>query len=501
MATGTAGYSLGSLVETTLAASLTLRGAVVDSLICDGVLPACQQSDFGHLVSEFPATGRQPRCDRCFSRGSACVQPLGLDVFTYGSLLDDETMDWARDVAASVPMSGIPAFDMDGLRLGEHALAGALRYFARGDLAGEPGAEPVLRRYLHASILTARVVQRLLDRRRYDVVCFHHGIYVPQGIVGEVCRSRGVRVVNWNPAYRANSFIFSHGDSYHHTMIDEPVSTWEQLELTPAVRARIEGYLEGRRTGREDWIWFHPEPAELGPGLLQAIGADPGRPVFALLTSVVWDARLHYGSNAFDTMIDWLVDTVEYFRTRPALQLVIRVHPAEVSGSVPSRQTVQQELAARYTTLPTNVFVIGPESPLSTYELIEASRAALIYNTKTGIEIAARGVPVVVAGEAWIRNKGFSMDAVSAESYHRLLDEAVDAPRLSAALRDRALRYAWHFFFRRMIQLPFIQADGRKRFFLAAPDLGALAPGRHGGLDCICDGILTGSPFVVDPAV
>ena len=500
MATGTGGYPLGSLVESALAVALTERGAVVETLLCDGVLPACQQSDFGDLHGGAQAAvGTQPRCEKCASTGRACVEPLGIKMVTYGQLLPEKVQLWAEQLSAGLSLSDIPGFELEGLRLGEHAYAGTLRYFARGDLVGEPSAEAVLRRYFKAALLTARAVQRLFDKRHYDVVCFHHGIYVPQGVVGEVCRSRGVRVVNWNPAYRANSFVFSHGDSYHHTMITEPVSTWETLELTPAVRTRIETYLQSRRTGREDWIWFHPEPVELGKGLLAAIGADPSRPVFALLTSVIWDARLHYSSNAFASMVEWIVDTVEYFLLHPDRQLVIRIHPAELTGSIPSRQTVRAELSARFPVLPANVFVIGPESPLSTYDLIELSQAALIYNTKTGIEIATRGVPVVVAGEAWIRNKGFSMDASSPREYRELLDRAATVPRLTPELRDRALRYAYHFFFRRMIPLPFVTRDARGQFRLSVSGVDQLLPGRHVGLDRICDGILSGASFVFNP--
>ena len=36
-------------------------------------------------------------------------------------------------------------------------------------------------------------------------------------------------------------------------------------------------------------------------------------------------------------MLEWLVQTCEYFATRPDLQLLIRVHPAEISGFPPSR--------------------------------------------------------------------------------------------------------------------------------------------------------------------
>ena len=61
------------------------------------------------------------------------------------------------------------------------------------------------------------------------------------------------------------------------------------------------------------------------------------------------------------------------------------------------------ELRAAFPQLPKNVFIIPPESKLSTYAAMFACDSVLIYGTKAGVELTSFGVPVVVAGEAWIR--------------------------------------------------------------------------------------------------
>jgi hypothetical protein len=103
---------------------------------------------------------------------------------------------------------------------------------------------------------------------------------------------------------------------------------------------------------------------------------------------------------------------------------------------------------------------------------------------------------VVVAGEAWIRGKGFALEATSPADYFAILESLPLPRRLDAATQERALRYAYHFFFRRMIPLPFIR-ETEKLTFMA--DIGSdddLAPGNYPGLDVICDGILEGTPFI-----
>jgi len=500
LATSVGGFVPGAAIEGLLAAALTVRGAECHALLCDADLPACLECDrrLFPRIGALPRHGPQLRlCRTCFEPAARMYRDLDVTLHRYGELVDPAERDEARRLARNLRPDEIAGFRLDDLAVGEHAMAGALRFFARGDLNGEPAGEAVLRRYLEAAILTARAVGRLCRRTRYDVAVFHHGIYVPQGIVGEVARRHGVRVVNWNAAYRKKCFIFSHGQTYHHTLMTEPQSVWENLEWTPEIERRLLDYLRSRWEGTQDWIWFHERPRTNVSAIVRELGLDPARPLIGLLTNVVWDAQLHYPANAFPNMLDWIVRTVEYFRSRPELQLVIRVHPAEVRGSVPSRQRVVEELRRHVPALPPNVFVIPPDSRISTYAIMAECDAALIYGTKTGVELTSVGIPVVVAGEAWIRNKGLTRDASSAAHYFQLLDELPYGVRMDAPTVERARKYAYHFFFRRMIPIAATQpARGWPPFRITTDGPDAVAPGQDPGLDVICQGILEGSPFV-----
>jgi hypothetical protein len=146
------------------------------------------------------------------------------------------------------------------------------------------------------------------------------------------------------------------------------------------------------------------------------------------------------------------------------------------------------------------VRIIGPDRPVNSYALADLSNAALIFATKMGVELSARGLPVIVAGEAWIRNKGVALEAASREDYFALL-ERLPLARLSPEQTERALRYAHHFFFRRMIPLANVaQRAGWPPYEIASTEYDALRPGADSGLDLICNGILTGAPFVFDGA-
>lgn len=503
IATSVGSNMAATTLEGALAAALTLRGHRVSLLLCDGALCACMACQRDWHNRRFSAGSALARayCRGCFKPALASYSGLGLPVLRYSSYLDATERQHARDQAAAIPLAHIPSLRQNGIAVGEHALAGALRFFARGELPtaadGEQAGEAVLRQFLQAALTTAQAMQNLLDREGVDRAAFNHGIYVPQGVIGEVLRARKVPQVNWTATYRRQTCVFSKGDTYHKTMLTDPPEHWAGTVWTPAREKRLARYLTSRRHGTGDWIWFFDKPSFDADAALRELGIDPAKPCDGLLTSVMWDAVLHYESNAFPSMIDWILATVRHYAEHPERQLLIRVHPAEVRGSLPSRQRVDTELAKRYGPLPSNVILVAPEHPISTYALMDRCSRVLIYNTKMGVELSAAGKQVVVAGEAWIRGKGFSIDVNSPQEYARALaTTAADLP-LSPEAHLLAKKYADHFFFQRMVELPMLEpTGGDPQFRLGIGSVLELGPWRSANLDAVCRGIVSDKPIL-----
>ncbi len=500
MATAIGSYAHAVTLESALAAALTFRGAEVHALLCDGSMTACAECE----ASLYPNIERFVRhgpsrdlCRDCLKPAERVYRQLGITVHKYGDWLTADDRANARRIAQGVTMEEVRTFSVDGLALGEHAYAGALRFFATGSLDGEPQGEAIVKRYLESALLTAYATRRLLRSLRFTSTVVTHGIYVPWGIVAEVSRQEHVHVSTWNVAYRKRRFIFSHDDTYHHTLLSEPREHWENLQLSANQEAELMDYLGSRREGLFDWIVFHRPNRQEPQAIARQVGLDVNKPIIGLLTNVSWDAQLHYPANAFPSMLEWLVQTCQYFATRPELQLLIRVHPAEISGFPPSRQPILHELRRRIPQLAPNIHIVPPESGLSTYGLMSLCNAAIIYGTKMGVELSSVGIPVIVAGEAWVRNKGITYDASSRDEYFSILNQLPFAEGLGPAQLARARRYAYHFFFNRMIPLPFIEPKaGYPIYRLELNRLQQLLPG-DSGLDTICNGILGRTPFVL----
>jgi len=504
IATSVGGLLPMSLPESLLAVALTLRGANVHILLCDQALPACLHVQKLEIPETILENYQLPtvKCKDCFKAGRRFYEPLGLKIHLYSELLDATDKAKAQAIAADIPIADIPNYTLNNWQIGEHAYAGTLRYFARGNLSNEPHSDIIMRRYFEGALLTAWATSNLLKQNQFQVACFNHGIYLPHGIIGEVCRQpeEGVKplsVINWNVAYRKKCFIFSHGDTYHHTMLSESVNSWIDLPWDEKSEEEIINYLQSRWSGSRDWIWFHENPDPEIEKIAENMGLDLQRPIIGMLTNVMWDAQLHYRANAFPNMLTWVLQTIEYFSKRPDLQLLIRIHPAEIRGTLPSRQPLLPEINKVWSQLPPNVFVIPPESPVSTYAAMLQCDSVIIYGTKTGVELTSFAVPVIVGGEAWIKGKGITLDPVTPEDYFATLDRLPLGEKLTGETLTRARKYAYHFFFRRMIPVQSIEpVAGKPPYKISIDNLTELLPSVDPGLDIICDGILSGYPFI-----
>jgi capsule polysaccharide modification protein KpsS len=230
-------------------------------------------------------------------------------------------------------------------------------------------------------------------------------------------------------------------------MVSEPTSNWDSLVLSSTEDSALDKYMSSRWRGENDWIKFSDTKVDRDKSFKDK--SD----FYLALTSVTWDAEIHYESRAFENMREWLVTTIEYFKVNSNQELVIRVHPAEITSPNKSRESMFSFVNSLDIERFPNITVIKPDSNVSTYNLIEKSRAVIVYNTKTGIEAAYRNKPVIVAGESWIRGKGIGWDANNPLDYIKILDLFKDSVAMSPIQSLKAKQYAYHFFFRRMIRV------------------------------------------------
>lgn len=460
------------VVDTVLARELQRQGAEVIVVLCDGVMPACHVSDRYAYAGALGAAGRNARqqrlCRACTGATEALRRDSGLRYATYS----EGIAHWR---------GGAPVDVADDVR------AGVIRFAASSHPAVmEHLPADVNQRYERAAGQALKAVEGLFDKYRPDTVIAHHGIYLPQGIVQRVARTRGTTFYSWHFGYRKSTLIFSRGDTYHRELTAPQPAAFE-APLTDGERSRISDYLSSRMSGGQDWIHFNRKP-------LPFDGKGANRGYFVCYTSVDWDAALHFPASVFSSQFDFLEKLVALFAQTPDKDLVIRIHPAEVTGFHPAALSAESFLRRR--PVPPNVRIISASDTTSSYDLARHCIASIVYNTKLGIELPPMGIPVIVAGDCWIRGKGFSYDVEGPGDLAAFVRQG-EALLVSAEQRERALQFAYYFYYRRCIDTPELTSAGPKFQISVCPEGIQKMRAVGGGITLIAELVRAGHNVVI----
>lgn len=494
LATGSGHDPRTQQVERLMATALVARGVEVHVLRCDGILPACgacRAESFGNVAGFVEHGPGASRCTPCFGAVQQAMRQSGARLHRFSDYLHPADVAAAEDIAATLPAQEMSRFEYAGLPVGGFAMAAATAFFDRPHLGNpslsrSPDDEGAERRYLAAAILTVTATARCLQGHEVDTIVSHHSTPLPQRLMLSVCRQQMRRIVGWWSAHRRDCIMLGER-GLNVQLAAEPAAAWEHIPLSASMGRQLDACLESRSSGTGDWLARGRVSMQDADASLVRLGINSRRPLIGLAPSLHWEATTDDPDAPFATGRELVFATIDYFAHRPELQLLVRIHPHQGGVS----RLAEALIAARYPVLPPNVTVVGGEDPVSTYAVMERCNAVVVSNSTLGLELAATGVPVIVAGDGWMGRKGFTMDAASPAAYVNLLNQLPLSARASSATVERARRCAYHFFFRHMLPLTHMSGESDHHM-----DIGGLPQEEQVSLDVVCDGILSGGSFL-----
>lgn len=296
----------------------------------------------------------------------------------------------------------------------------------------------------------------LLQSERPEVVLVPNGLVTELGIFYQVARHLDLMTVTYEFNDQREQIWLAQNDIVMRQNIDDLWAARGGHPLTAAEREKIAA-LEDARTGAKKYgkgtRFWQDVPAVGGEQLRATLGLD-SRPVVLLASNVLGDS-LTLGRNIFtSSMAEWIEKTVRCFAKRSDVQLVVRIHPGERLMKGPSMTgVIERALPKR----PEQIHVIGPLEKVNTYDIMKIASLGLAYTTTVGMEMAMRGVPVILAGQTHYRSRGFTFEPSTWDEYFSMLDMILADPpryRLSEEQVETAWNYAYRFFFDFPVSFP-----------------------------------------------
>ncbi|MCX6033550.1 MAG: hypothetical protein NTV38_01025 [Chloroflexi bacterium] len=310
------------------------------------------------------------------------------------------------------------------------------------------GDEPIYQLRRDRNLEAARRAYTYFRENRPDVVIVPNGMIQEYGIVYATARLLGIPAVTYEFGEQDRRIWL---DQNNLVMFHFTDRAWEKCcgrVLDKDQHDWLETFLEARQGVQLGGTFAHlyQKASRFGPESIRSTLGLDDRPVVLLPTNVLGDSAT-LGRTVFSqSMADWIERLVPYFATHPEIQWVVRIHPAETWTVGPS---VAEIIRKAMRELPEHVHLIGATEKINTYDLIEITDLALVYTTTAGMEIATRGIPVLVSGGAHYRKKGFTLDADTWDEYFDVLETALanlPGHRLTPEQVERAWNYAYFYF-------------------------------------------------------
>jgi hypothetical protein len=290
---------------------------------------------------------------------------------------------------------------------------------------------------------------RVLSNQRPDVVLIPNGAVFEFGAVYHTARYLEIPTVTYEfGEQRQRIWLANNAD----VMRQDTSDLWaarQHIGLTEEQLEQVRTLFASRQRAS---LWenfsrrWQGVPTQGGEQIKQTLQLNQ-RPVVLLATNVIGDS-LTLGRQVFsDSMTEWLERTLHFFAGQSNVQLVIRIHPGELITKGPSVADVVQRT---FDLIPEHIRLVPADAQVNTYDIIEIADLGLVYTTTVGMEMAMSGVPVLVIGNTHYRNKGFTLDPQSWESYFDTLKSVLQDPgkfSLTQAQVNKAWNYAYRFFF------------------------------------------------------
>lgn len=420
-----------------MAKAFSVRGFEVLVIVCDEYLPACE-------IKSCRTPSNINPCFQCNVNRLHLLGLFGLKTVTLSALFSQlkNPVEYGKQVMQD--------FGFDQAWLSTEIEDSVTRHFY-GAEGSYPEEDVLLIRQKHTdAAYMSLALGRLVLETYSPSICFNMmRNYSAWGPIFHFFESVGVAPITMtSTAFDFGSVRLNDSDLFRHKRTYERfLSQRANAELNDAERSALLTFLNNRRSGNDDLMkkWNYFDTSGIGYE-----GIDKSKKNVFLFTNVPWDIGLNEFAGPFDGVIDWVYQTIEYFKDNKEIDIWIKPHPAEVRSTSKSEQSVSSFIRQKFPKLPRNIHVIEPEKGINTYDLFNSIDLGVILTGTVGLEMALDGIPVVSAGINPCYGLGLLSEPNDIEGYFRAIELDGNVP----SEKNKLELFCYFYFIHQCFQWP-----------------------------------------------
>ena len=493
-------WGIHTIYEETIATACKARGASVEYLLCDGLLPECDQ----HWDSKEDSSRPPDLCQRCRLQSKANLDRLGFPYQWLGEFVSDEQKLAILAWAEAVPPAELRRAFWQDSPIGEWVLSSVISYFRQypPDIANSHVVD-VYRGFLMSGAIVATGLCKYIADNAINSAILFNGRQSITRVAFEVFRQRGIPVLTHERAEYLKGHVNVRSNAG--CMNPEPFKAfWSKLAQIPLNRESLDATLKWliqRRYGANlAWIPFNKSFAVDG-NLRTRLNISKSKHLWALFTSstdeVAGDPVMQ---GPYESQAAWVREVIQWVSLRDDVELIIKVHPNLAGnayiGRATSEMQIFQQMAAA---LPVNVRIVMPDELVNAYSVADEAEVGLTFGSTIGLEMAMLGKPVLVASRAIYESSSSILAVQDRELLPEMLEKCLHAST-DRKIQREAFRLAYYYIFKFELPFPAITVQDIYRAELNYINAGDLSAGKDDSLDRICNFLISGLPLHNEPS-
>ena len=308
------------------------------------------------------------------------------------------------------------AYIFDGMSVGDLAYKSVLRFFLKGSLSGTEQELRIFKRFIESTVTVGLLFNELLDNEPDTVrVVIPNGTLALEAIMRFHCEKRGIPYMTYENYMGENTIIYKKDDEVMKFNWDKEMASGQDTGITKSeMTEKADRFFSELRVGRHKYAVLNRDQDKTDISRY-------GRFVCAF-TNLNFDTAVIGKHSIFKNMDEWLESLVDYWtQSGSGLNLVIRIHPAEVKMRSGTSEFMGDKLREKITS--DHIFLIDSTDRVNSYDLIDNMEYGLIYSSTIGLEIAHVNKTCVIAGKPYFINKPFVVTPGSREDYFSTIEK------------------------------------------------------------------------------
>lgn len=474
--------------------ALRLRGAEIIPIYCDSV----QSIECSYCGGVWGGKEFEKNCVSCRKTSENLWKGTVLKPLKFSSYLRSEEVREIDNELDSLEEGKWIEYESDGLPYGKWAKDLLVNMYVVGDYRRIKDHERLGRVHLKNLLICGKIYPKILDEIKPDRVIANDSFYGMWAILQKLCGRRGIPFYSHWSGTRQNSWCYAYNDASMNLDFSRAWKNYSKIPLDERRRKKADEWLAGRLAGK-DMILDTASLADYKTDDFDLSKIDAKKPVALLAANVIWDLAALNKQIFFSDMMEWIIETVNWFGRHPEYQLIIKAHPAEQNPSIPeTRERVETVLKDRGIGFPENVFFMSPKVKISVYQLFPLAKTGLVFTTTTGIEMAANGIPVITTAKSPYRGFGFTIDPANKDEYFDVLEKMLNGTGLPNIEKQKDLSkkfllfYNYHYY----TKIDFMAYKWGEEPVIKIKSVEELLPGKNKYLDYITESIIDGLPII-----